>query len=68
MDTTLLDKYGEVLTNLINNSKDIEEKDKEKLVKGESTTTIKSGSVDKLLNYPNPEEVFTLIEPVMALY
>jgi hypothetical protein len=68
IDTTLLDKYGEVLTNLINNSKDIEEKDKDKLVKGESTTTIKSGSVDKLLNYPNPEEVFTLIEPVMALY
>jgi len=68
IDTALLDKYGEVLTNLINNSKDIEEKDKENLIKGESTTIIKSGSVDKLLNYPNPEEVFTLIEPVMALY
>lgn len=68
MDTALLDKYGEVITNLINNSKDIEEKDKDKLVKGESTTIIKKGSIDKILNYPNPEEVFILIEPTMALY
>ena len=67
LDPTLLDKYGEVITNLINNSKDIEEKDKENLIKGESTTIIKKGSIDKILNYPNPEEVFILIEPNMAL-
>ena len=68
LNPTLLDKYGEVITNLINNSKDIEEKDKENLIKGESTTIIKSGSVDKILNYPNPEEVFILIEPTIALF
>jgi len=64
---TLLDKYGEVVFNLIKNSKEIAEQDKENLIKGESTTKIKKGSIDKILNYPNPEEVFILIEPTMAL-
>ena len=64
---TLLDKYGEVVFNLIKNSKEIAEQDKDNLIKGESTTKIKKGSIDKILNYPNPEEVFILIEPTMAL-
>jgi len=63
----VLERVGDALNNLIMNSKDISEEDKKKLLVVDTTIAIKKGSIDRLMNYENPEEIFNLIEPILAL-
>lgn len=63
----VLDRVGETINNLIMNSKDISEEDKKKLLVVDTTIGVKKGSIDRLMQYDNPEEIFNLIEPILAL-
>ena len=63
----LVEKYGEVLSNLIISSPDIEEEDKPNLITGEKTYHVQKGSIDRLLQYENPEQVLELINPICSL-
>lgn len=63
----LVEKYGEVLSNLIISSPDIEEEDKPNLITGERTYHVQKGSIDRLLQYENPEQVLELINPICSL-
>ena len=63
----LVEKYGEVLSNLIISSPDIEEADKANLISGERTYSVAKGSIDRILQFANPEQVLELINPICAL-
>lgn len=63
----LVEKYGAVLSDLIMTSPDIEEQDKGQLISGERTYSIAKGSIDRLLQFSNPEQVLELINPICAL-
>lgn len=63
----LVEKYGAILSKLIINCKEISEDDKPNLITGEKTFSIAKGSIDRLMQYPNPAEIFELINPIVAL-
>jgi hypothetical protein len=63
----LVEKYGAVLSELILNCPDIDDLDKGNLISGEKTFSVAKGSIDRLMQYNNPEQVFELINPIVAL-
>jgi len=63
----LVEKYGAVLSELILNCSDIDDLDKGNLISGEKTFSVAKGSIDRLMQYDNPEQVFELINPIVAL-
>jgi lipopolysaccharide assembly outer membrane protein LptD (OstA) len=66
-NTELVEKYGAILSDLITSSPDIEETDKGNLISGEKTYSIAKGSIDRLLQFSNPEQVLELINPICSL-
>jgi hypothetical protein len=73
-NTELLEKevsegmtIGDVLSMLIQDSKLIPDSDKENLIKSETTMKVAKGTIDRLLDYDNPREIFNLISPILAL-
>jgi len=63
----LVEKYGAILSDLIVSSPDIEETDKANLISGERTYSVAKGSIDRLLQFANPEQVMELINPICAI-
>lgn len=63
----LVEKYGQVLSEMILNSEDIDNADKGNLISGEKSYSVCKGSIDRLLQYDNPEQIFELINPIIAL-
>lgn len=63
----LVEKYGQILSELILNCPSIDDMDKGNLISGEKTFSIAKGSIDRLMQYDNPEQVFELINPIVAL-
>jgi hypothetical protein len=63
----LVEKYGAVLSELILNCPDIDDLDKGNLISGEKTFSVAKGSIDRLMQYDNPEAIFDLINPIVAL-
>jgi hypothetical protein len=66
-NTELVEKYGSVLSELILNCPDIADEDKGNLISGERTYSVSKGSIDRLLQFANPEQVLELINPICAL-
>jgi len=58
---------GEVLNDLIMDSDEISDKDKANLLKAVRKVSIKKGTIDMLNKYDNIEEVYNIIEPIVAL-
>ena len=63
----VLDRVGEVVSNLILESKDLSDDDKNKLIIKDTIVGIKKGTIDRLMDYEDPEQIFDLIEPILAL-
>lgn len=63
----LVEKYGQILSELILNCPKIDDMDKGNLISGEKTFSVAKGSIDRLMQYDNPEQVFELINPIVAL-
>lgn len=63
----LVDKYAAVLSKLIVGCKDISAEDKTQLIQGEKQYTVAKGTIDRLLQYDNPKEIFELINPICSL-
>ena len=63
----LVEKYGAVISDLIASSPNIEEQDKGQLISGERTYSVAKGSIDRLLQFANPEQVLELINPICSL-
>ena len=63
----LLDKTGEIVSRLIMESTELSDDEKANLIVAETKIGIKSGSIDRLMDYDNPSQIFDLIEPILAL-
>lgn len=63
----LVEKYGAILSELILNCPAIDDMDKGNLISGEKTFSVAKGSIDRLMQYDNPEQIFELINPIVAL-
>jgi len=63
----LLDRTGEIISRLIMESTELSDDEKANLIVAETKIGIKTGSIDRLLDYDNPAQIFDLIEPIMAL-
>ena len=58
---------GDVVSMLIQDSKILSDADKENLIKAKTTMRVPKGTIDRLMDYDNPREVFNLISPILAL-
>ena len=63
----LVEKYGAILSQLIINCPKIADEDKGLLITGEKTFCVKKGSIDRLMQYDEPQQVFELINPILML-
>ena len=66
-DSAMIEKYGEVLSMLIENCPDITDADKEKIIKATTKYSVAKGTIDKLKQYGDVVEVMDAVKPVVAL-
>ena len=66
-DATMIEKYGEILSRLIEESNEIDEKDKEKIITAKTTYSVAKGTIDNFTKYGNVVEVMEAVKPVVAL-
>jgi len=71
-DNEMVDKYGEILSELIENCDDITDDDKEKIVKAVNVFSVAKGSIDKLKEYARTSDmeisdIIDEIKPVVSL-
>jgi hypothetical protein len=66
-DSTMIEKYGEILSRLIEESTEISESDKEKIITAKTTYSVSKGTIDKLNQYGDVTEVMEAVKPVVAL-
>lgn len=65
----VLNKPGvaEAISRMIMSSKILTDEDKQNLIMASTIQIVKKGTIDRLLQYDEPEMVFDLIEPVVSL-
>jgi hypothetical protein len=66
-DSKMIEKYGEVLSELIMNSPDIDESDKDKIIKATTKFSVAKGTIDNFKKYGDVEEVMEDVKPVVAM-
>jgi hypothetical protein len=66
-DDLMIEKYGEILSEMIENCDEIPDKDKEKIIKATTTYTVAKGTIDKFLVYGEAAELMETVKPVVAL-
>jgi len=66
-DSTMIEKYGEVLSRLIEECGDISEKDKEKIITATTKFSVAKGTIDKFSTYGDVNEVMEAVKPVVSL-
>lgn len=66
-DDTMIEKYGEILSELIENCDEIPTKDKEKIIKAQTAYTVAKGTIDKFLVYGEAAELMETVKPVVAI-
>jgi hypothetical protein len=67
LNPEILDRLGDTISKIIMDSKLISDEDKKNLLISETVTTVKKGTIDRLLQYDDPALIFELIEPVLSL-
>ncbi len=66
-DESMIEKYGEVISDLITNCDEIDENDKEKIIKAVTKFAIAKGTIDVLKKYGRVNEVMEVVRPVVML-
>lgn len=66
-DSIMIEKYGDVLSRLIEESDEINENDKEKIIKATTKFSVAKGTIDKMSEYGDVYSVMEDIRPVVAL-
>jgi hypothetical protein len=66
-DNDMIEKYGEVLSMLIENCDEIKESDKEKIIKAVTTYSVAKGTIDKFKQYGDVNEMIETVKPVVAI-
>jgi len=66
-DSDMVEKYGEVLSMLIENCDEIKESDREKIIKAVTTYSVAKGTIDKFKQYGDVNEMLETVKPVVAI-
>jgi hypothetical protein len=66
-DNNMIEKYGEILSRLIEESDEIDETDKEKIIKATCVYSISGSTIDKLKDYGDVSEIIEQVRPVVSL-
>ena len=66
-DSTMIEKYGEILSRLIEECGEISERDKERIITATTKYSVAKGTIDKLNQYGDVTEVMEAVKPVVAL-
>jgi hypothetical protein len=66
-DSAMIEKYGEILSRLIEESDEIKESDKEKIIKATTKYSVAKGTIDKFATYGDVVEVMEAVKPVVSL-
>jgi len=66
-DNEMIEKYGEVLSRLIEESDEISDRDKEKIIKAVTVYSVAKGTIDDFKKYGDVAEVMEAVKPVVAL-
>jgi hypothetical protein len=66
-DSAMIEKYGEILSRLIEESDEIKESDKEKIIKATTKYSVAKGTIDKFATYGDVNEVMEAVKPVVSL-
>ena len=66
-DDVMIQKYGEILSNLITTSDEIDEADKDKIIKAVTKFNVAKGTIDVMKTFGKVNEVMDAIRPVVML-
>ena len=66
-DNDMIEKYGEVLSRLIEDSLEIESDDKERIIKAVTAFSIAKGTIDVMKSFGDVSEIMEEVKPVVAL-
>ena len=66
-DSAMIEKYGEILSRLIEESDEIKDADKEKIIKATTKYSVAKGTIDKFSTYGDVNEVMEAVKPVVSL-
>jgi hypothetical protein len=66
-DNTMVEKYGEVLSRLIEESDEIDADDREKIIKAVTKFSVAKGTIDQLKNLGDVSDVMEAVKPVVML-
>ena len=66
-DNDMIEKYGEILSRLIEESDEIADKDKEKIIKATTAYSVAKGTIDNFKKYGEVSEMIETVKPVVAL-
>ena len=66
-DNDMIEKYGEILSKLIEESEEIDERDKEKIIKASTSFSVAKGTIDNFTKYGEIDDIIEAVKPVVAL-
>ena len=66
-DSDMVEKYGEILSMLIENCDEITDADKEKIIKAVTAYSVAKGTIDKFNQYGEVVEMIETVKPVVAI-
>jgi hypothetical protein len=66
-DSTMIERYGEILSRLIEECGEIAEKDKEKIITATTAFSVAKGTIDNLSKLGDVKEVMEAVKPIVAL-
>jgi hypothetical protein len=66
-DDEMIQKYGEILSTLIENSDEIAEADKDRIIKAVTKFSVAKGTIDVMKGYGKINEVMAAVRPVVML-
>ena len=66
-DNAMIEKYGEVISRMIEESDEIDEDDKAAIIKAASVFSIKKGTIDKLKEFGEIEIVMEDVKPIVGI-
>lgn len=66
-DNDMIEKYGEVISRLIEECDEIEDDDKGQIIKAVQAFTIAKGTIDRLKDFGNVSKMMEVVKPVVSL-
>ena len=66
-DNLMVEKYGEIISRLIEESDEIEDSEKEKIIKASVVYSITKGTIDKMKSFGPVSEIMENVKPIVAL-